>query len=153
MWIQIQIQMMPIKICFTWHWMGLSCIERDCRALAEVYTALSTILVLSVSPKTPSVHSTFKGQHPHVHPWQFAVGDLQLLQRVGEPGGEGVVLLGDDGKLLLGLLDVSGAHRCERRQGKVACVTSSVCQTSGWEEVLQAVGIGLGKSKVKLQVD
>lgn len=140
MWIQIQIQMKPIKICFTWYWMRLSCIKRDRRA--------STILVLSMLPKTPSVHSTFKGQHPHVHPWQFAVGDLQLLQRVREAGGEGVVLLRDDGELLLGLLDVSGAHGSERGQGKAARVTSSVCQTSGREEVLQAVGISLGKSKV-----
>lgn len=79
-------------------------------------------------PTTPSTHSTFKGQHPHVHPRQLAVGDLQLLQRVGEAGGEGVVLLGDDDQLLLGLLYVSGADRSECGERKAASVASSVCQ-------------------------
>lgn len=83
------------------------------------------------SQQPPSTHSTFKGQHPHVHPRQFAVGDLQLLQRVGEAGGEGVVLLGHNGELLLGLLYVPGANRSERGEGKAARVTSSICQASG----------------------
>lgn len=76
-------------------------------------------------------YSTFKGKHPHVHPGQFAVGDLQLLQRIGEVGCERVVLLGSDGELFLGLLYVSGTNRSECGERKAACVTSSVCQASG----------------------
>lgn len=56
---------------------------------------------------------------------------MQLLQRVGEAGREGVVLLGRDGELLLGLLDVSGANRSERGEGKAGRVSSSVRQASG----------------------
>lgn len=93
--------------------------------------------------KTQSTTFTFEGQHPHVHAGKFAVGDLQLLQGVGEVGGEWVVLLGDDGELLLGLLHVPGTNRRERGEGEAACVAPSVCQTGGREEVLQAVCIGL----------
>lgn len=81
-------------------------------------------------------HSTFERQHPHVHAGQFAVGDLQLLQGVGEVGGDGVVLLGDDGELLLGLLNVSGANRSERGERKATRDASSVGQTSRREEAL-----------------
>lgn len=77
------------------------------------------------------VYCTFKGQHPHVHAGQFAVGHLELLQRAGEVRGEGVVLPGHDGEFLLGLFHVSGTHRSERGEREAARVTSSVCQPSG----------------------
>lgn len=56
---------------------------------------------------------TFQGQHAHVHTGQFAPGHLQVLQGVRETGGQGVVLLGEDGKFLFGLLYISGSNRGE----------------------------------------
>lgn len=90
---------------------------------------------------------TLEGQHPHVHPRQLAVGHLQLLQRVGEAGGERVILLGDDGKLLLWLLYVFGTHGSEGGEGKAARVAPSVRQAGGRQEVLQAAGISLRKTR------
>lgn len=74
--------------------------------------------------------STFEGEHSHVHAGQFAVGDLQLLQGVGEAGGQGVVLFGQDGELLLGLLYLSGANWRQFGERNAAGVAASLCQAS-----------------------
>lgn len=74
--------------------------------------------------------STFEGQHPHVDTRQLTIGDLQLLQRVGKVGGEGVVFLGHDGELLLGLFYLSGADWSQFGERDAARVAPSLRQAS-----------------------
>ena len=99
---------------------------------------LLDVVVAEVQPA-----QTLEGEHAHVYPGQLAVGHLQLLQGVGEARGQGIVLLGHNGQLLLELLHIPGPDRCEGRQRESVIFTSSVGQPGSREEVLQAVSIGL----------
>ena len=84
-------------------------------------------------------------EHAHVHTGELAVGHLQVLERVGEVGSEWVVFLGDDNELLLGLFDIAGTDRRQGGERHGVCITSSVSQARSGEEVLETVGISLGK--------
>lgn len=84
-----------------------------------------------------------QSQHAHVHPGELAVRDLQLLQRIREAGCQRVVLLGCDGQLLFGFLNIFCTNCGQGGKSEAVRVAAAVCQPGGRKEVLQAVDVGL----------